>query len=155
MTVAATAAYIVALQFFNHQPLLAPLSALLVTQLTLYSVVRSGVARVVAVVVGVIVAAIFGSLVGLTWWSLGIAIAVALLIGQLLRLGDHIVEVPVTAMFVMAVQVSDQTASIDRIMSTILGAAVGLLMNALIPPGERSPSAAAAIGDTAKIYQEQ
>ena len=162
LTVAATAAYIVAMQVMDDQPLLAPLSALLVSQLTLYSSVRHGVKRVGAVMIGVLLATLFASAVGLSWWSLAIVIAVGLLIGQMFRLGDYVIEVPVTAMFVMAVQVGTSTAALDRLLSTAIGAAVGLLINILVPPGERSPNAAAAIrryaddiADTIKVANSQ
>ncbi len=145
LTIAATAAYVVATVFLVHQPLLAPLSALIVTQLTLYSVVRQGIERVLSVVAGVVIASIFASQVGLTWWSLAILIAVSLMIGFLLRLGDHLVEVPTTAMFVLAVQVGTTSAAFERVVATVIGAAVGLLINIVIPPGERSTSASAAV----------
>lgn len=141
LTIAATAAYLAALALLDHNPLLAPLSALLVTQVTVFSVVRQGIDRVVSVVAGVSIAILFSSMVGLTWWSLAATIAVALLIGQLLRLGDNLVEVPVTAMFVLAVGAETATAGLDRVYATLVGAVVGLAINVLLPPGVRQNNA--------------
>ena len=71
-TLAAVAAYLVAVPLSdNPRPLLAPLTALLVVQLTLYDTVRRGMLRVVAVSLGVLFAAALSTLVPLTWWSLG------------------------------------------------------------------------------------
>ena len=70
--------------------------------MTLFDIVTSGVQRVVSVVVGVLLAVGFSSLVGISWWSLGLLIAVSILVGQLLRLGPHLVEVPISAMLVLS-----------------------------------------------------
>lgn len=145
LTVAGTAAYVVGIILFDHQPLLAPLTAILITQITLYSIVRQVVDRVLAIIAGVVVATLFASFVGLTWWSLGLLIGVSMFIGQLMRLKDNLIEVPITAMFVIAVGVNTGGAAYERVISTLIGAAVGLLINVLLPPSIRSSSAGAAI----------
>jgi len=143
LTVSAVASYAVADTVLPHdQPLLAPLTALLVTQVTLYSMARQGVDRVMAVIAGVSLATIFASIFGLTWASLALLIFSALMVGQFLRLGDNLIEVPITAMFVLAVgEVNAAPAALDRVASTIIGATVGLGINILIPPGVRTSNA--------------
>ena len=87
ITVAATASYAVALLLFPEtKPLLAPLTAMLVVQVTPVSLLTSGLDRVVSVVAGVSLAVLFAAQVPLTWWSLGVLIFVAITIGQVLRL---------------------------------------------------------------------
>ena len=56
-----------------------------------------------SVVAGVALAVLFVSVVGLTWWSLGVLVAASIVVGQLLRLGPHLVEVPISAMLVLGV----------------------------------------------------
>jgi hypothetical protein len=56
-----------------------------------------------SVVAGVALAMIFVSVVGLTWWSLAALVAASIVAGQLLRLGPHLVEVPISAMLVLGV----------------------------------------------------
>jgi uncharacterized membrane protein YgaE (UPF0421/DUF939 family) len=103
-TLAAVTAYVVAIPLSdNARPVLAPLTALLVVQLTLYDTLRTGLRRIISVVLGVLVAAALSAVVPLTWWSLGIAVAVSLVLGRLLRLGAEIPEVPISAMLVLAV----------------------------------------------------
>src|SRR5215470_14945032 len=98
-TAAATIAYLVALKLSNESaPLNAPLTALLVTQVTVYSTFRLSITRVNAVVTGVLVAIGFSALVGLTWWSLGLIILLALTLGRYVRAGDFVVEVAISAM---------------------------------------------------------
>ena len=71
-TLAAVLAYVLAVWLLGDQvpPLLAPLTALLVAQLTIFETVKSGIERVGSVVAGVLVAVLVSHFVGLTWWSL-------------------------------------------------------------------------------------
>lgn len=145
LTGAATASYAVALALSpNSRPVLAPLTALLVVQVTLFSIVRSSAQRVVSVVLGVVVAVFFSEVVGLTWWSLGLLIATAIAIGMLLRLGDHLLEVPISAMLVLAVG-GAETVATGRIVETLIGAGVGALVNVVFPPAVQTRSAGAAV----------
>ena len=117
----------------SHSPVLAPLTALLVVQLTLYETVAHGRERIVSVVAGVLVAVGFASVTGLTWWSLGLIVAVSLIAGRLLRLGPHLLEVPISAMLVLAVGGAEH-AALGRVVETLIGAVVGVLVNLLIAP---------------------
>jgi len=147
LTVAAVAAYALAEVFFpGTQPLLAPLTALLVVQLTPVSLLASGVDRVVSVVAGVSVAAVFSAAVELTWWSLAIVIAVALFVGQLLRVGSNLIEVPISAMLVLGVgSLATDSAAWQRIGETLVGAVAGVASNLLFPPKVQAKDAGAAI----------
>jgi hypothetical protein len=115
----------------SPQPVLAPLTALLVVQLTMYETLASGLQRVVSVVAGVLIAVGFATWVGLTWWSLGFVVASSLAIGRLLHLGDHLLEVPISAMLVLAVGGAEGPA-LDRVYETIIGAGVGVAVNLVI-----------------------
>jgi uncharacterized membrane protein YccC len=149
-TIACVAAYVAAVPFSdNPHPVLAPLTALLVVQLTLYDTVRRGLLRVVSVVLGVLVAAVVSELVPLTWWSLGLVVAVSLVIGRLMRLGDEIAEVPISAMLVLAVGGSD-TAAEGRVVETVIGAVVGVLVGALVAPPLYVRPASDAVQDVAR-----
>lgn len=133
-TVAAVAAYVAALPLSeNPRPVLAPLTALLVVQLTLYDTLRTGLRRVISVVAGVLVAVAISTWVPLTWWSLGIAIAASLVLGRLLRLGAEVAEVPISAMLVLAVGGAEVAAE-GRVAETIIGAVVGVLVGAAVAP---------------------
>ena len=82
MTLTAVLAYWVADKLgTSPQPVLAPLTALLVAQLTTYQTVTSGLERVASVLAGVLLAVGAASLVGLTWWSLGAVVALSLVLG--------------------------------------------------------------------------
>ena len=108
----------------SSRPVLAPLTAILVMQATRYQTLRNAVQRVGSVVAGVVVALGFTTAVGFTWWSLGLVIAVGLVIGSVLRLGDHILEVPISAMLILAL--GSGSAATGRVVDTLVGAAAGL-----------------------------
>ncbi|MEU6922958.1 aromatic acid exporter family protein [Streptomyces sp. NPDC046631] len=133
-TAAAVIAYVVAVWTLPHPaPLTAPLTALLVVQVTLYSTLTTGIRRVNSVVVGVLIATALSALVGLNWWSLGLTIFASLIIGRLVRVGEFVPEVAISAMLVLGVSQVASTAW-DRVLETLIGAGVGLLFNLLLAP---------------------
>ena len=131
LTITAVIAFVVA-RFVTGDNILAPLTALLVVQVTLYHTFRTALQRVVSVISGVLVAVALSHLIGFTWWSLGITIAAALVIGYTLRLGDSILEVPISAMLILSLPT--EAAVSGRIVATLIGAAVGLISNLVVGP---------------------
>ena len=156
VTVAATASYVVAsLIFPGTQPLLAPLTAMLVVQVTPLSLLASGLDRVIAVVAGVVLAVGFAAVVPLEWWSLGMLILVSITIGQYLRLRSNLVEVAISAMLVLGVgAIGAEAAAWQRIAETLVGAAVGIIATLLFPPKVPSGDAGRAIDGLADAVSE-
>ena len=152
LTVAAVASYVVALAFFpGTEPLLAPLTALLVVQVTPMTLLTSGLDRVVAVVAGVSLAVGFSVVVPLEWWSLGLLIAASIMIGQALRLRSNLIEVAISGMLVLGVgSYGAESAASQRIAETLVGAAVGIAANLLFPPKVPTGDAGNAIMDVAE-----
>ena len=149
ITGATVAAFVVAelLGFRDPPPLIAALTALLVVQATLASTLVNGVQRVLSVVSGVALAVLFVSVVGLTWWSLAALVAASILVGQILRLGPHLVEVPISAMLVLGVGYATgaETVGAGRVVETLIGAAVGVLVNVAFPPAVQTRYAGRAV----------
>jgi len=126
LAVTAVFAYLVALLVpGTSRPVLAPLTALLVVQVSIYQTLRSAVRRIAAVVAGVLLALGLSAWVGFTWWSLGIVIAVGLAVGYALHLGDTVLEVPVSAMLILSVGTT--SAATQRVVETFVGTAAGLV----------------------------
>jgi Aromatic acid exporter family member 1 len=155
-TLAAVLAYLLAVWMLGNQPapLLAPLTALLVAQLTIFETVKSGLERVGSVVAGVLIAVLLSKVVGLTWWSLAITVVASLVIGMLLRLGDHTLEVPISAMLVLAVAGQAGTVAIDRVAETLIGAVTGVVVSFLLRPPMYVQPAGDAIGQLAAEMAE-
>ncbi len=156
ITVAATASYLVASLFFpGTQPLLAPLTAMLVVQVTPLSLLASGLDRVVAVVAGVALAVAFAAVVPLEWWSLGLLILISITLGQFLRLRANLVEVAISAMLVLGVgAIAAEAAAWQRIAETLVGAAVGIIATLVFPPKVGSSDAGRAIDGLADAVSE-
>lgn len=156
ITVAATLSFVVATLIFpDRTPLLAPLTAMLVVQVTPVSLLASGIERVIAVVAGVSVAVVFASAVPLTWWSLGALIFISITLGQVLRLQSNLVEVAISAMLVLGVGfLGAEAAAWQRIAETLVGAAVGIAANLLFPPKVASEDAGDAIDGLADRISE-
>lgn len=145
LTSAAVASYLVAVALVtDRRPVTAALTALLIVQVTLVGTFTDTLRRILSVVAGVGVAVVISSFVGFSWWSLGTIVGVAILLGQILNLGPHLLEVPISAMLILAAGGSDVLAK-DRIAETLVGAAVGVLVNLVIPPSTRTASAGAAV----------
>jgi hypothetical protein len=147
ITVVAVASYVVGTLFFpGTQPLLAPLTSMLVVQVTPVSLLASGIDRVVAVVAGVSVAVAFAAVVPLEWWSLGLLIFVSITIGHALHLRSNLIEVAISGMLVLGVgSFSADSAAWQRIAETLVGAAVGVAANLLFPRKVASADAGRAI----------
>ncbi len=156
ITVAATSAYVAAsLLFPGTEPLLAPLTAMLVVQVTPLSLLASGLDRVVAVVAGVALAAGFAAVVPLEWWSLGVLILISITIGQFLRLRSNLVEVAISAMLVLGVgAIGAEAAAWQRIAETLVGAVVGIIATLVFPPKVGSSDAGRAIDGLADAVSE-
>lgn len=120
------------------------LTALLVMQASAYATLKTGAVRVAAVLGGVLVATLLSNWIGLTWWSLGAAIAAALILGKVLRLGDQALETPISAMLILAVT-NPAIAAETRVLNTFLGAGVGVAFNLLYPPAMPTRSAGDAV----------
>jgi len=152
LVVTAVAAFLLAQRLLPvPAPMLAPLTSMLVVQVSLYRTLRSAGRRIVSVTAGVLVAVAVTDLVGFTWWSLGLTIAVALTVGQLLRLGDNLLEAPISAMLIL--QVGSDTAALTRVEETLIGAAVGLL-SVLVASPVRVRPAQEAIEEVGRSMQQ-
>ncbi|MEU9213100.1 aromatic acid exporter family protein [Streptomyces sp. NPDC048415] len=149
-TVAAVLAYLAGLWLSdNPQPLLAPLTAVLVVQVTLYATLTTGIRRIASVVAGVLIAVVFADVVGLTWWSLGLLVLACLTVGQLLHLAPWVEEVAITGMLVLGVG-GEPTQAVGRVVETLIGAAAGVLLNVLVAPPVYVQPAGEAIRDLAE-----
>jgi uncharacterized membrane protein YgaE (UPF0421/DUF939 family) len=149
LTVTAVFAYLLALQLPGGSPrsVLAPLTALLVVQATLFNTIGTAIRRVAAVTVGVLAAVAVAAYVPFSWWVLGLLIAGTLALGIVLRLREEILEVPISAMLIFSV--GSQAAASTRITETLVGAAAGLAAGLVLAPVRVQP-AKEAVGELSR-----
>jgi hypothetical protein len=147
LTATATFAYLIALLVpaGTNRPVLAPLTALLVLQASLYQTIRRAIRKVLSVTVGVLGAVAAAEFIGFSWWQLALVIAGALVIGRAMRLGDDLLEVPISAMLIFS-SAGTHSAASGRIIDTLIGAAAGLVGGLLLAGGPRVQPASSAVG---------
>ncbi len=147
LTGAAVTSFVVASAVLpGAAPLTAPLTTMLVVQLTPVSLLASGADRITAVVSGVLVAVVVSSVLPLSWWSLALVIGTSILVGQLLRLKNNLIEVAISAMLVLgAGSLGSEATAWDRIAETLIGASVGILVTLALPPRIASGAAGSAL----------
>jgi uncharacterized membrane protein YccC len=151
-SLAAGASWLVANNLLgNHDPIFAPLAALLTVQVTVWDSVSRGLQRVGGVVVGVVVAYSFARLAGVSAWSLTLVILVAFLLGRALRLGSQgSIQVPVSALLVLVLGATDRGYAVDRVVDTAIGAGLGIAVNLIAFPAVRVDEAEAAVAEVAE-----
>jgi uncharacterized membrane protein YccC len=151
LTVAAVIAYLLTLALTSGAvDLTGPLTALLVMQASAYSTLKMGAVRVGAVLAGVLIATFLSVWIGLTWWSLGLAIAASLVVARIFRLGEQAIEAPISAMLILGVT-SPNVAAETRVLNTLIGAAVGIAFNLIYPPPLPTRRAARAMIEVADV----
>jgi hypothetical protein len=119
----------------KQPPLFAPLAAMLTIQVTAYESLRSAVQRTLGVVAGVLVAYGLARLLGLHWWSVALVILAAMALGQALALGNAgSTQVPVSALLVLGSAAATSSYAYSRVLETLLGAAVGVVVSLVVVP---------------------
>ena len=148
LTLTAVFAYLLALQLpgGSSRDVVAPLTALLVVQATLFHTISSAIRRVAAVTAGVLAAVAVAAYVPFSWWVLGLLVAGTLALGIVLRLREEILEVPISAMLIFS---TNSHAAASRITETLVGAAAGLAAGLLFAPMRVQP-AKEAVGDLSR-----
>src|ERR1700733_5487697 len=152
LTACAVFAYLIALPVpETSPPVLAPLTAILVLQVSIYQTLFSAVRRVAAVVTGVLIALALSRWIGFTWWSLGLTITLGLAVGYALRLREAVLEVPISAMLILSV--GSKAAATSRITETLIGTAAGLIAGFVLTAPQVEP-AEEAIADLARTMAD-
>nr|WP_277355483.1 aromatic acid exporter family protein [Curtobacterium pusillum] len=116
-------------------PTFAAIAALLVVQPSINQSFVKGLERSAGVVLGVVLATGFHLLFGDSVWVVLLVIVLAILIAWALRLTPtSATQVGISGMLVLTAGVVTPNYSADRILETVLGAIVALIVNAVIVP---------------------
>ncbi|MBF4457120.1 FUSC family protein [Pseudoclavibacter sp. VKM Ac-2867] len=116
-------------------PVFAAVAALLVVQPSVNQSFAKALERSAGVVIGVAVASAISLVLGPQSWVILLAIVVAMVVAWLLRMtATTSNQVAISAMLVLALGASTPEYALDRILETLIGAAFGLLVNAIILP---------------------
>lgn len=116
-------------------PIFAAIAALLVVQPSINQSLGRAVERSLGVVGGVLVAYAVGLLFGQSSWIILLAIVACILLAWALRLSPGSSnQIPISAMLVLSIGSATPNYAIDRIIETIIGATIALVVNVLIVP---------------------
>lgn len=131
----------------TEYPYFAPLAALLSMQLTIAESVTAAINRTLGVIAGVAVALAVGQFLGISVWSVSLVVLVSLVAGPRLRLKSQgTSQVAVSAMLVLFVGSGTAVGySLLRTVETIIGAVVGVAVNAVLVPPNRVAEARSAV----------
>jgi uncharacterized membrane protein YgaE (UPF0421/DUF939 family) len=125
------------------QPFLAPWAALLTVHATVYRTFARGAQQVGATLLGVLLAFGAGHLLGVNAWSLALTLVVALLVGLPRGLRGESTTAAVTALVVLLTGYStNHDILASRLLDTLVGIGVGLIVNLVVWPPLRDRSAA-------------
>lgn len=116
-------------------PVFAAIAALLVVLPSVNQSFAKAIERSLGVIGGVVIATALSLLLGPRSWVVLLAIVVAMLVAWVFRatpgMGN---QVAISAMLVLALGSSSPQYALDRIVETLIGVAIGIIVNALIVP---------------------
>ncbi|MBM7468620.1 putative membrane protein YccC [Microbacterium keratanolyticum] len=116
-------------------PVFAAIAALLVVQPSVNQSLSKAIERSIGVIVGVVIATLLTLLLGMHSWIVLLAILVALTIAWAFKAtAGTSNQVAISAMLVLALGASSPDYAFARIIETLIGAAIGLIINVLIVP---------------------
>ncbi|HXH35424.1 MAG TPA: aromatic acid exporter family protein [Plantibacter sp.] len=144
--IAAIAAWVIAITIIPGQlPVFAAIAAILVVQPSVNQSFGKALERSFGVITGVVLATIIGIVFGHSAWIVLLAIVLAILLGWVLRLGPGSAnQIPISAMLVLSIGAATPDYALARIIETVLGAGIGLLVNVvLVAPVLLAPARAA------------
>ncbi|GAA1061774.1 FUSC family protein [Agromyces bracchium] len=116
-------------------PVFAAIAALLVVQPSVNQSLGKALERSVGVIAGVVIASALGLIFGPTSWVILVAILVALVAAWAARMTAPTAnQVAISAMLVLALGGTSPEYALDRVLETLIGAAIGIVVNAVIVP---------------------
>ncbi|MCX7522282.1 FUSC family protein [Microbacterium sp. STN6] len=143
VAIATVAAWLICLVLLPGQlPIFATIAALLVVQPSVNQSFGKAVERSLGVIVGVLVAYGVGLVFGQQSWIVLAAIVVAIFVGWALKLTPGSAnQVPISAMLVLSIGAATPNYAFDRIIETVIGALIGVIVNvAIVPPVLLAPA---------------
>jgi uncharacterized membrane protein YgaE (UPF0421/DUF939 family) len=137
--------------FGSPAPIYAPITASFVALITIRASIRDAYQRVLGVLVGIFVAIGLGELMGLHAWSIGAIVAVGFLVGKLLRLEPGAAaQIPITGLLLIGLGQGAGYAQ-TRILDTLVGAVVAVVVNIVVVPPNRVHQAREAVDQLAQL----
>lgn len=156
--VAAVVAWLIAgLLPDNPAPILAPLTAIFSINLTVAGSMRDSAQRVLGVVFGIFLAVVISDLIGPNAWAIFIVILISFYVGRRLGLDPGgIQQIAVSALLIVLGAAGSQVndAALLHLSNTLIGTAVGLILNATVSPPNYLPDARRRLLEVGEAIQD-
>lgn len=121
--------------FPGQLPVFAAIAALLVVQPSVNQSLSKALERSIGVIAGVVIALALGWLLGSPSWIVLLAVVVSMIAAWVFRASPGTGnQVAISAMLVLALGSSSPEYALARIVETLIGVAIGIVVNALIVP---------------------
>ena len=138
-------------------PVLAAATALLVVQPSINQSLSKAIGRSVGVLFGVLLAYGLGILLGKSSWIVLVAIVLCIMLSWAFRLSPGSAnQIPISAMLVLSVGATTPNYAFERVIETIIGAVVALLVNVIIVPpvalGPAQKAVSAVVDEVANAF---
>jgi uncharacterized membrane protein YgaE (UPF0421/DUF939 family) len=129
-----------------RDPVLASVAALVVVQVTLYQSVRRAIQYSAGIVAGMLGALAIGRYLGVNMLTMSLIVVFGLVLGRTLQLGTQVSQVAVTGLLVLAF---GNSYGMVRVLDSVIGAAIGVLVNITVAPPAFARTAAKELADLA------
>lgn len=119
----------------NELPIFAAIAAIFVVQPSINQSLGKAVERSLGVIGGVVIAYLIGLAFGQSSWIVLGTIVLCILLAWALRLSPGSAnQIPISAMLVLSIGSTTPAYAFDRIIETIIGAGIALIVNVVIVP---------------------
>ncbi|TPE46372.1 FUSC family protein [Pontibacter mangrovi] len=138
---AASVSWLVATSVLGSDyPYFAPLASILTVQVTVADSVDKATQRIIGIIGGVAVSLLIGHWLSINSFSIFLVILIGMGFSKALRMNPQIVsQVAVSSFLVLAFGMREEGYAIERVVETVVGSVVAVLINALIIPQNAIP----------------
>lgn len=136
IAIAATISWLIATHLSQSTlGIFAPITTVLVVQASPWSTLGISAQRIAGTGLGVLAASIWVNLLGLSWWSFGIALFISLVVARMLpfSIGGQI-QIPIAVIFVLAIGPNSMEQDVWRVLDVGIGGLVGIIAVLIWPP---------------------
>lgn len=124
----------------SEYPYFAPIAAIITVQVTVLDSVNKATQRIVGIIGGVLLSMLLGHWFSIHAFSIFLVILLGMGISKALRMNPQIIsQVAISSLLVLAFGHTEEGYAFERIVETVLGSGIAVLINALIVPQNAIP----------------
>ncbi|PKV75428.1 FUSC family protein [Pontibacter ramchanderi] len=124
----------------SEYPYFAPIAAIITVQVTVLDSVNKATQRIVGIIGGVLLSMLLGHWLSINAFSIFLVILLGMGISKALRMNPQIIsQVAISSLLVLAFGHTEEGYAFERIIETVLGSGIAVLINALIVPQNAIP----------------